>query len=150
MVSKSNNIYLVKLTVIAPDSGFAAWLGEEVGKDQTPEDVIKQINNYALVAMEKGGRSSNVSLLTWHRRLGHPAFKAVVELLRGVSRMVITDVPEKIPGLDSCTACVAGKSCICHTRGEQGHGIPGVHAYRHSWSDASGFSWWLSVCLCGH
>lgn len=110
MVSKSNNIYLVKLTVIAPDSGFAAWLGEEVGKDQTPEDVIKQINNYALVAMEKGGRSSNMSLLTWHRRLGHPAFKAVVELLRGVSRMVITDVPEKIPGLDSCTACVAGKS----------------------------------------
>jgi len=110
MVSKSNNVYRVKLTVIAADSGFAAWLGEEVRKDQTPKDVAKQIDNHTLVATAKGGRSSDASLLTWHRRLGHPSFKAVVELSRGgVSGMVITDVPEKIPSLDSCAACVTGK-----------------------------------------
>ena len=37
--------------------------------------------------------------MTWHRRLGHPSFKTVVELARsGASGMVITDVPAKVPG----------------------------------------------------
>jgi len=119
VISKSNNVYLVKLTIVTPDSGFAAWLGKEVGTDQSPEDVVKHINDYALLTTAKGVHSSDTSLLTWHCRLGHPSFKTVVELLKGgVSGMVITDVPEKIPGLDVCAACVAGKSLhLLHKEG---------------------------------
>ena len=120
VISKSNNIYPVKLTIITPDSGFTAWLGKEVGMDQSPEDVVKRIDDYALLATAKGGHGSDTSLLTWHHRLGHPSFKMVVELLKGgVSGMVITDVLEKIPGLDACTACVAGKSL--HLPHKEGH-----------------------------
>ena len=53
-------------------------------------------------------RVSEAGLLIWHRRLGHPSFKAVVGLARsGVSGVVITDVPASVPGLDACAACRA-------------------------------------------
>ena len=56
-------------------------------------------------------RVSEAGLLIWHRRLGHPSFKAVVGLARsGVSGVVITDVPASVPGLDACAACVARKA----------------------------------------
>jgi hypothetical protein len=51
--------------------------------------------------------------MTWHRRLGHPAFKTVVALSEsGVIDMVITDLQAKILSLDACAACVAAT----HTR----------------------------------
>ena len=49
--------------------------------------------------------------MLWHRRLGHLSFKTVVALAEsGADGMVITDLPKKIPGLDTCAACVAAKS----------------------------------------
>lgn len=46
-----------------------------------------------------------------HRCLGHLSFKTVVALAEsGANGMVITDLPEKTPGLDACAACVAAKA----------------------------------------
>jgi hypothetical protein len=58
--------------------------------------------------------------MTWHRRLGHPTFKTVVELAqKGVSGMVIMDLPAKIPSLDARAACVVAKSV--HLPHKKGH-----------------------------
>jgi hypothetical protein len=74
----------------------------------------------ALVAAAKGGNGMEVSLMTWHRRLGHPTFKMVVELAwKGASGMVITNLPVEIPGLDACAACVVAKSV--HLLHKEGH-----------------------------
>ena len=52
-----------------------------------------------------------MTLLNWHRRLGHPSFKTVVVLTEsGATGTVITDLPEKTPGLDACVACIAAKA----------------------------------------
>jgi len=43
--------------------------------------------------------------------VGHLSFKTVVALVEsGADGMVITDLPKKIPSLDTCAACVAAKS----------------------------------------
>ena len=48
--------------------------------------------------------------MTWHRWLGHLSFKTVVVLARsGMSGIVISNIPVKIPGLDTCAACIAAK-----------------------------------------
>ena len=53
--------------------------------------------------------------------MGHSSFKLVVVLAKsGTSGIVITDIPVKIPGLDACTACIAGKSVhLPHKQGRQ-------------------------------
>ena len=51
-----------------------------------------------MVATAKGGRRKG-DAVDLHRRLGHPSFETVVELAEsGASGIVITDLPEKIPG----------------------------------------------------
>ena len=68
-------------------------------------------NTHIEVATVRGGWGSNASLLVWHHRLGHPSFKMVINLSKsGVSSMTLMDVPAVIPSLNTCTACVAGKS----------------------------------------
>ena len=52
--------------------------------------------------------------MTWHRWQGHSSFKTVVALAKsGAGGMEITDLPKKIPGLDthavSRATCVAAK-----------------------------------------
>ena len=42
---------------------------------------------------------------------GGGSFKTIIELARsGVSGIIVTDIPAKLPGLGACVACVAGKS----------------------------------------
>ena len=108
-VGRVNNVYPVKLAIVLQDSGFTVWMEEGAGP--THQEVIKRLDNIALVATAKGGQGSPVSLMTWHRRLGHPSFGAVIDLSKsGVCGMEIKDVPLTVPSLDSCAACVAGKS----------------------------------------
>ena len=48
-------------------------------------------------------------------------FKMVMVLAcNGVSGIVITDLPAKLPGLDGCAACVAAK--LVHLLHKEGHG----------------------------
>jgi len=57
--------------------------------------------------------------MTWHRPLGHPAFKTVIALGEGMAdSTVIIGLPGKIPGLAACTTCVAAKSAhLLHKEG---------------------------------
>ena len=73
-----------------------------------------------MVLTAKGADGTRASLMTWHRRLGHPSFKTVVVLAKhSAASMVITDLPQKIPGLDACAACVAAKAVhMPHTPGQ--------------------------------
>jgi transposase InsO family protein len=68
------------------------------------------------------------TLITWNRRLGHPAFKTVLALAQsGASGMVIMDVPAAVPSLDSCAACGAAKAS--HLPHKEGRG-PGEYLER--------------------
>jgi transposase InsO family protein len=110
-VAKVNNVYPVGLTVIPPMAGFAAWTTGSEDAEQTHEDLVGRLVKVAMVATAKGADGMRATLMTWHRRLGHPSFKTVVALARsGANGMVITDLPTKIPSLDTCAACVAAKS----------------------------------------
>ena len=111
VVNRVNNVFPSRLTIVAPDTEFAAWMSDGPSEDQVHRDTVKRLDDYALVATAKGGHGEDASLMTWHRRLGHPSFKAVLDLAKsGVSGMTVTDVPAVVPGLDSCAACVAGKA----------------------------------------
>ena len=83
VINRCNNVYLVMLAIILLDSVSCcmdAWMCEGVNQDEAHEDIIKQID---LVAIVGGGHGSDVSLLTWHCRLGHPSFCIVVEPSKG-------------------------------------------------------------------
>ena len=60
-------MYPVKLAVVAPGSGFAAWMSEEDNEEQTHQEVVKRLDDFALVPTARGGRGSDASLLMWHR-----------------------------------------------------------------------------------
>jgi transposase InsO family protein len=118
-IERVNNVYPMVLKVVPPKAMLAAWTDE--GADPTYEELEQRLDRVALVATAKGGNGTEASLMTWHRRLGHPTFKTVVELARkGASGMVITDLPAEIPGLDACAACVAAKSVhLPHKEGRE-------------------------------
>jgi len=108
-VEMVNDVYLMMLDVIPPEVALAAWARGVAGP--THEELIERLGAVALVATAKGPDGMRVTLWTWHRRLGHPAFKMVLALAQsGASGMVITDVPAVVPSLDACAACVAAKA----------------------------------------
>jgi hypothetical protein len=120
VMKKTNNVYPVKLMVLMPSHGLAAWMGEEACMEPTYQDIIQRLDGVSMLMTAKGGKGSDTSLLTWHRRLGHPSFKTVVDLVKsGVSGMNISNIPDQVPGLDTCAACVAGKSI--HLPHKTGH-----------------------------
>jgi hypothetical protein len=65
-----------------------------------------------------GCHGERATLLTRHRRLGHLPFK--MSARSGVSGMEVMNLPQKIPGLDACTACIATKSV--HLPHKEGRG----------------------------
>ena len=88
-VAKVNNVYSVGLNMIPPRSALAACTTDGLDK-------------VTMVATAKGADGIRATLLTWHRRLGHPSFKTMVALAEsGANGMVITDLPEKI-----CVRCM--------------------------------------------
>ena len=106
-VLKVNNVYPVKLKVVPPSISLVAWSGS----DPTFDDLAHRLERVVMSATAKGGSGTEASLITWHRRLGHPSFKSVVELARGsATGIIITDLQAGVPGLDACAACVAAKS----------------------------------------
>ena len=67
--------------------------------EPTHDELVERLDK---VAMVKGADGIRATLLTWHRRLGHPSFKTVVALAEsGTNGMVTTDLPEKI-----CVRCM--------------------------------------------
>ena len=119
IVSRVNNVYPMKLKVKTP--GLAAWMDTSEGADPTHQELVERLEKVVMIATAKGGKGTEATLMTWHRRLGHPSFRTVVELARsGTGGIVITDMPAKVPGLDACAACVAGKSVhLPHKEGRE-------------------------------
>ena len=101
--------------------GLSAWMETSGDADPTHQELVDCLGKVAMTTTAKGGRGTEATLMTWHCRLGHLSFRMVVELVqKGASGMVITDMPVKVPGLDVCTACVAGKSVhLPHKEGRE-------------------------------
>jgi hypothetical protein len=106
-----NDVYPVRLTVIPPNTALAAWTIEGDEEVPTHEELVERLEQVAMVATAKGADGTRATLMTWHRRLGHPSFKTVVALAKnGAKGMEIMDLPKTVPGLDACVACVAVKA----------------------------------------
>ena len=114
-----NNVFPTKLRIVSPGNALVAWTSEY--RERTIPELVQHLQKVAMAATARGGESTEATLMTWHRRLGHSSFKSVVALAKnGASGIVITDIPAKIPGLDACAACVAGKSVhLPHKQGRQ-------------------------------
>ena len=69
----------------------------------------------------QGAKGERATLMTWHHWLGLPSFKTVIALAgSGADSMEITDLLEKVPGLDACAACIAAKAT--HLPHKEGRG----------------------------
>jgi hypothetical protein len=120
-VIQANDVFPAKFEIIPPDAAVAAWTTNGDMDETTHDELVGRLENVAMVATARGPDGAKASLLTWHRRLGHPTFKTVMALARdSASGMVITDIPAKVPGLDGCAACVAAKSV--HLPHKEGRG----------------------------
>ena len=98
VASKVNNLYPMELTVITPGSGIAAWMDDGEVRNRLTRLLSLVSRSSLWLRQQEVERVPGPVLLTWHRRLGHPFFKAAVELARsGVSGMAITDVPALPP-----------------------------------------------------
>ena len=85
VVGRVNNVYPIKLTVVLPDSGFVAWMKEEGHEDLTDQDIVKRLDDVALVATVKGGKGSGVSFMTcivaWQLKLMTHTLAAALTVL---------------------------------------------------------------------
>jgi len=64
-----------------------------------------------LVAFKTGEESNAISLFDWHRRMGHHSMKTIVDMANGaVTGMVLKDIPDNLPRLDTCHSCALTKS----------------------------------------
>ena len=120
-INSVNSVYPIELKVEIPSAQMAAWMDDRQSRENTHQDIAQRLDKLAMCATTQGGRRCEVRLMTWHRQLGHLMFKTAVELsTSGVYRMTITDLPVKLPGLDLCVACVAGKSThLPHKEGRE-------------------------------
>ena len=107
--SKVHNIYPVELRVIPQRTALVAWTDNH--RELTYPELVECLLKVTMTVTARGGNGMEAMLMTWHRWLGHLLFKTVVALARsGASGIVISDIPAKIPGLDTCAACIAAKS----------------------------------------
>jgi GAG-pre-integrase domain len=63
------------------------------------------------IAFSSAEEMKSVSLIKWHKRMGHYSMRVVKDMAKGmVMEMAINDLPEKMPTLDDCMACALSKS----------------------------------------
>ena len=99
--------------------------GEE---DVAHDELGERLATVAMVGTAKGTNGTRVSLMAWHRWLGHPSFKTVVALAEsGADGMAITDLPTKTPGLDACCSKVSTPTAQGRTK--SCGSIPGSCSY---------------------
>jgi len=101
-----------------------AWITGGDDTEPTHEVLVGRLGTVAMVATAKGADGMKA---TWVRCLGLPSFKIVVTLAEnGTNGMVIMNLPEKIPSLGACAACVAAKAV--HLSHEEGYERKGTGA----------------------
>ena len=118
-IEKVHNVYLVELRVIPQRTVLVAWTDNH--RELIYPELVECLLKVTMTVMARGGNRMGAMLMTWHRWLGHPLFKTVVVLVRSsMSRIFISDIPVKIPGLDACAACIAAKSVhLPHKEGKK-------------------------------
>ena len=107
-IKNVHNVYLVELRVIPQRTALVAWMDDH--REPTYPELVEHLLKVAMTVTARGGNRMEVTLMTWHRQLGHLSFKTVVVLARSsASGIVISNIHAKIPGLDACVACIAAK-----------------------------------------
>jgi hypothetical protein len=106
-----NDAFPAKFEIIPLDTAVAAWTMNGDTDETTHNKLVGHLEKVAMVATARGSDGVKACLLTWLRRLGHLILKTVMALAHdGASGIVIMDLPENVPGLDGCAACVTAKS----------------------------------------
>ena len=106
-----DNAHTVTLRTVYPDFGLCAHEaeGEEVTDEQLHERLKLKCES-PLVAFSAGEKTKSVSLLDWHRRMGHRSMKTIVKMAKGAATGITLDLPDNIPKLDSCPSCALTKT----------------------------------------
>jgi len=126
----------------SPKAGFAAWTTE--GEDPTHEELLERLGKVAVVVTAKGADGMRATLMTWHRRLGHPSFKTMTALAEGgPDGMAMT---KKILGFE-CARCMCYSeiSTLLAPGAKSCRSVPGSSPHRHSGANAHGIGWWKGM-----
>jgi len=103
-----NNIYAVTLKTIYPDFSLSTVEEDEWVSDRLLHERLE--GKHPLVAFSTGEGSEAISLFDWHRRMGHRSMKMIIDMANGaMSGLVLKDVPEDPPKLDTCPSCALAK-----------------------------------------
>ena len=70
VVSRVNNVYPMDLKAKTP--GLAVWMDIGARADPTHQELVERLEKVIMTATAKGGKATEATLMTWHRRLGHP------------------------------------------------------------------------------
>jgi hypothetical protein len=98
-----DNAYIVMLRATYPDDSPYAW-------DIADEHLQEQLH-YLEAAFVGEETNKPISLLDWHRRMGHRSMRTIVKMAKGaVTGMTISDLPDRIPKLDDCAVCALAKT----------------------------------------
>jgi hypothetical protein len=92
-------------------SGVRAIFGEVI--DTTDEELENCSGALEIVStvFSSAGEMKLVSLIKWHKRMGHRGMRVVKDMAKGmVTGMAIHDLPNKMLALDDCMARIMSKS----------------------------------------
>ena len=103
--ASKNGVYPTTLQTIYPDFGLVA------GEPDLADEALHQRLEHGEKALVTGDKSDGNSVYDWHRSMGHRSMKTIVDMANGaVTGMVLKDVPEDVPKLDSCPSCALTKA----------------------------------------
>jgi hypothetical protein len=106
-----NGVYLLTLQTIYPDFGLVAVEVDEEVSDEKLHEHLEHEDEHPLSVFSIGEKSEAICVYDWHRSMGHRSMKTIVDMANGVvTGMVLKDVPEDPPKLDSCPSCALAKA----------------------------------------
>ena len=104
----SNNTCTVKLRTTYPDFGLRAREESGISSNLLHERLALRCKSPEVV-FSAGEKKEPVSVFDWHRGMGHCSMQPIEDMEKGATaRMVLKDVPEDIPGMDTCVCQCAG------------------------------------------
>ena len=106
-----NGVYPLTLQTIYSDFGLVAGEADAGVSDEKMHERLEHEDEHPISAFSIWENSDAISVYDWHRRMGRRSMKTIVDMENGaVTGMVLKDVPEHPPKLDSCPSCALGKA----------------------------------------